>query len=173
MIYCCQCVCGPTSMVLCSIIAEKKAKNANGTIMGIQQMLMNSGQGIGPVFGAWLFSINLWAPWIYVFIFEVLILCLNYYVLLQVRLSKIDFRLIFGGFRLILIHFHAQKRKLGEVTRGVFDFSPFDTSTLFGPRPGDMPLRNDDVLLENDDFPLKNGDFDNRRGHRRSRAVII
>ena len=42
-----------------------------GSIMGIQQMFMNAGQAIGPMIGAWLFSINLYVPWLYLFAFEV------------------------------------------------------------------------------------------------------
>ena len=44
---------------------------ATGSIMGIQQMFMNAGQAIGPMIGAWLFSINMYVPWLYLFAFEV------------------------------------------------------------------------------------------------------
>lgn len=72
-----QCVVGPTAMAIASIIATTKATNANGTIMGLQQMSMNLGMALGPVLGAALFQINLYTPWLYLLCFEAAVLLLN------------------------------------------------------------------------------------------------
>ena len=80
ILFCFQCVVGPTSMEIASLIAASKAKNANGTIMGMQQMAMNLGQAVGPIIGASLYKLNLWMPWLYLVAFEFLVLGLNIYV---------------------------------------------------------------------------------------------
>merc|ERR1712194_617710 len=62
-----------------------KAKNADGTIMGMQQMFMNSGQAIGPLIGGALYSINRYAPFLYIALFEGVALVLNIFVFYRAR----------------------------------------------------------------------------------------
>lgn len=78
-----QCVMGPTAMAIASLVASSKAKNADGTIMGIQQMFMNAGQAIGPIIGGSLYTINMYAPFLYLFSFECIALVVNIYVFRQ------------------------------------------------------------------------------------------
>merc|ERR1711920_41258 len=82
-----QCVVAPTAMTIAAITAATKAKNADGTIMGLQQMFMNAGQAIGPIIGGTLYSTNLFAPFLYIACFEGIALILNIYVFYRGRKS--------------------------------------------------------------------------------------
>ena len=85
-----QCVVGPTTMEIASTIAATQAKNANGTIMGMHQVVMNLGQAVGPLIGAamlkstWLadpiMGSSLCLPMVYLMACEVCVLALNMYV---------------------------------------------------------------------------------------------
>eukprot|EP00931_Biecheleriopsis_adriatica_P107087 TRINITY_DN81421_c0_g1_i1.p1 TRINITY_DN81421_c0_g1~~TRINITY_DN81421_c0_g1_i1.p1 ORF type:complete len:501 (-),score=83.58 TRINITY_DN81421_c0_g1_i1:29-1492(-) len=82
-----QCCVGPSAMNIIAVIAATKAKNANGTIMGFQQMIQSVGQVLGPLLGASLLKANLFAPWLYLLSFEVVALVLNSYVFMKARKS--------------------------------------------------------------------------------------
>ena len=85
-----QCVVGPTTMEIASTIAATQAKNANGTIMGMHQVIMNLGQAVGPLIGAamlkstWLadpiMGSSLCLPMVYLMVCEVCVLALNIFV---------------------------------------------------------------------------------------------
>ena len=85
-----QCVVGPTTMEIASTIAATQAKNANGTIMGMHQVIMNLGQAVGPLIGAamlkstWLadpiMGSSFCLPMVYLMACEVCVLALNMFV---------------------------------------------------------------------------------------------
>ena len=80
-----HCLSGPTATTIAATIAATQAKNADGTIMGLQQMCQSTGQAIGPVIAGALYMVNMHAAFLYVACFEVLSLSLNIFVFLQAR----------------------------------------------------------------------------------------
>merc|ERR1712159_663258 len=82
-------------MAIASTMASTLAKNADGTLMGIHQIGLNAGLAAGPIVGAMLLQVNLFAPFLYTAVCEVLALALNGYVYGAARKSgNIDRRLL-------------------------------------------------------------------------------
>lgn len=79
-----QCCVGPTAMAIAAGCAAAHPE-CNATIMGVQQMFLSVGQAVGPIVGALLLKVGLFAPFAYVVSFEALVLALNVYVFVRAR----------------------------------------------------------------------------------------
>jgi MFS family permease len=129
-----QCVVGPTAMTIAALSATG-AKNADGTILGIQQAAMNAGQAVGPIIGGALYTVNVYAPFLYVACFEAVTLVLNIYVFYQ-------------------------GRRQGSVERSLFDLSKDTQNSSLQSEPdvvavdelGTAPPHKKECKLEADDW---------------------